>query len=98
MPRNLSTSSRGYGSAYQRARKAILGPAGNGSLPFDPPCHWRHPGCAGIAVTADHEPPMEVTGVPHLNLVPACKPCNYGRRKQYLRPARRITAQPSRAW
>ncbi len=78
MPRNLSSSRRGYGVGYRRARAAILGPAGNGDLPTDPPCHWRGPRCTGVATTGDHDPPLEVTGYHHLNLVPACEPCNYG--------------------
>lgn len=76
------TSQRGYGHAYQRARAALL--AGS------PKCHW----CPAPATTADHEPPIEVAGGPHLQLVPACQKCNYGRRTKYLnRPAK-----PSRAW
>lgn len=75
MPRNVSSNRRGYGSGYQRARRAILGPAGNGDLPTDPACHW---GCGRTATTADHDPPLEVVGYHHLNLVPACGPCNFG--------------------
>lgn len=93
MPRSgASSTRRGYGQAYRMARKAILGPAGGGELPFDPPCHWRFPRCTGIATTADHEPPMEQVGHAHLNLVPACAPCNYGRRNH------RPSAPPSREW
>ena len=81
MPRPGSSSHRGYGAAYRRARAALL--AGG------PPCHW----CGAPATTADHEPPIQVAGRPHLNLVPACAPCNYGRR-----PAQPTSAPPSRDW
>lgn len=88
MPKRGRTAERGYGSKYRRARAAILGPAGNGVLPFDPPCHW----CGATATTGDHEPPLEDVGYPHLNLVPACGPCNFGRK----RTQRHST--PSRSW
>lgn len=92
MPR-LGSAARGYGAAHRRARRAILGPAGGGDLPFDPPCHWRGPRCTGVATTADHDPPLATTGRPHQELVPSCGPCNFGRR-----PAKRPTATPSRSW
>ncbi len=95
MRRNVSSTRRGYGAAYRRARAAILGPSGGGLLPFDPPCHWKGPNCAGIAMTADHEPPMEAVGRPHLNLVPSCAPCNYGRRHRLDKPP---SPGPSREW
>ncbi len=82
MPRLGSSTRRGYGVAYRRARAALL--AGN------PLCHWCR---AQPATTADHDPPMAVTGHPHLRLVPACEKCNYGRR-----PNRARTAEPSREW
>ncbi|MEJ7763872.1 MAG: hypothetical protein WKF86_00085 [Acidimicrobiales bacterium] len=62
-----TTTQRGYGWAYQQARARLLA--------THPSCHW----CGRPATTADHEPPMHVVGYPHLNLVPACGPCNYGR-------------------
>lgn len=83
MPRNVASNRRGYGQAYRRARAALL--ANN------PPCHW----CGQPATTADHEPPMEVCGYEHLNLVPACARCNYGRRNKALKPA---AVTPSRNW
>ena len=86
MPKRGKTSERGYGSAYRRARARLL--EGN------PPCHWQGPNCTGVATTADHEPPMEVCGYRHLNLVPACGPCNFGRKQNPL--PRRTT--PSRSW
>lgn len=70
MPKPGTRQVRGYGPAYQRARAALL--AGN------PRCHW----CGAAATTADHEPPLEVVGHPHLSLVPACGPCNFGRRRR----------------
>lgn len=95
MPRNVSSNRRGYGAGYQRARRAILGPSGNGNLPHDPPCHWRGPRCTGVATTGDHDPPLvEVAGYHHLNLVPSCAPCNYGH-------ANRVVVRypaASRAW
>lgn len=79
MPKPGSSARRGYGSVYRKARAAILGPSGNGNLPADPQCHWwPRPGCTRVATTADHVPPIEVAGMAHLNLVPACKPCNDG--------------------
>lgn len=80
MPKRGKTSARGYGSAYRRARARLLAD--------NPPCHW----CGKPATTADHEPPMDVVGYPHLNLVPACGPCNFGR----TRALRHST--PSRSW
>ncbi|MDQ3573669.1 MAG: hypothetical protein M3404_01910 [Actinomycetota bacterium] len=71
--------------AYQRERARIL--AGN------PLCHW---GCGRLATTADHEPPLEVTGHPHLNLVPACIKCNVERR--YYPPPAMAASTPSREW
>lgn len=68
MPKPGTRQQRGYGRAYQVARKALLA--------TNPPCHW----CGRPATTADHEPPMHVVGHPHLNLVPACRRCNFGRR------------------
>jgi len=82
MPKSGRTAERGYGSPYRRARRALLADY--------PPCHW----CGKPATTADHEPPMDVCGYAHLNLVPACKKCNYGRRNRAK--ARHFT--PSRAW
>lgn len=65
-----STTERGYGWQYQQARERLLR--------NNPRCHW----CGAPATTADHVPPMAVAG-PHLNLVPACGPCNYGRRNGF---------------
>lgn len=77
-------SSPTYGAVYRRARAALL--AGN------PPCHW----CGKPATTADHEPPVSVAGAGHLLLVPACAPCNYGRRSSTPKPG--LSAKPSRNW
>ena len=76
-----------YGPAYKRARAALL--AGN------PPCWW----CGRPATTADHEPPLHRSPGPHLNLVPACAKCNYGRHA----PGRELVGEhgpygPSREW
>jgi hypothetical protein len=81
MPKSGKTAARGYGSAYRKARAALL--QGN------PPCHW----CGKPATTADHEPPIHVVGHPHLSLVPACGPCNFGRRGGETRHS-----TPSRPW
>lgn len=67
MPRRGTRTERGYGLAYQKARAYLL--MGN------PSCYW----CGAPATTADHEPPLAEVGRPHLNLVPACKKCNFGR-------------------
>lgn len=77
-----------YGWAYQRARERLLAD--------NPRCHWQGPKCLGIATTADHEPPVEIAG-PHLNLVPACGPCNYGRRGKAPERAHAYPG-PSRSW
>jgi hypothetical protein len=81
VPRPGSSTRRGYGAAYRRARAALL--------ESNPACHW----CGAPATTADHEPPIAVAGQAHLQLVPACAPCNYGRR-----PERGTSAPPSRDW
>lgn len=66
-----------YGEAYRRERKRIL--AGS------PMCVW----CGErVATTADHEPPLYLAG-PHLNLVPACAPCNYSRNNRSSRTNQR---------
>jgi len=89
-----------YGRSYVRARAAILGPSGKGSLSADVACHWlgtpdASPRCTGIATTADHEPPLEQGGS-HDRMVPSCEPCNYGRR---LRKSPSTTYPgPSREW
>jgi len=81
------TTERGYGWSYQLARARLL--AGH------PPCHWcALKGIVTAATTADHEPPISVVGHPHLSLVPACGPCNYGRRAA----ARVAPLGPSRDW
>lgn len=67
MPSSGRTAARGYGNSYRRARALLL--AGR------PKCHW----CGAEATTADHYPPIEVVGHPHLSILPACKPCNFGR-------------------
>ena len=79
------TTLRGYGWAYQRRRAEILA--------SKPLCHW---GCGRPATTADHEPPISVVGHPHLNLVPACRPCNFSRR--WNPPPAIRTSTPSREW
>jgi len=81
-----STTQRGYGWAYQQARARLL--IGN------PPCHW----CGAAATTADHEPPMHVVGHPHLQLVPACAPCNLGRRSGPPKPKSSRVSTRSRVW
>lgn len=82
MPRQGTTAQRGYGHAYQVARRALLA--------SNPPCHW----CGAPATTADHEPPIVEVGHPHLNLVPACRPCNLGRRGGVSN----AVARPSGVW
>lgn len=77
-----TTTERGYGWRYQKARRALLA--------SNPMCHWCK---VKPATTADHEPPMHVVGGPHLMLVPSCGPCNYGRRQKV-----RTSAPPSRDW
>lgn len=72
-----------YGKAYKAARKTLLA--------SNPPCHW----CGAPATTADHEPPIAVVGRPHLQLVPACAKCNYGRQSRPLKP---YQPKPSREW
>lgn len=80
MPRKASATQRGYGWAYQKARARLLA--------SNPPCHW----CGAPATTADHLPPIEEVGHPHLSLVPACGPCNFGhkakRASRYPGPSR----------
>jgi len=93
MPRPGSSYQRGYGRRYQNARARILGPAGNGLLSADPPCEVRGPRCTVVATTADHDPPL-VEGGFHLNLRPACKPCNFG----HAGTVAATSAPPSRAW
>lgn len=63
MPAKGSTTQRGYGYAYQQARKRLLAD--------NPKCAW----CGNPATTADHDPPLAEVGHPHLNLVPACRSC-----------------------
>jgi hypothetical protein len=93
MPRPGTTYERGYDHRYKRVRASILGPSGNGDLPTDPPCSIRGARCTGTATTADHDPPLEEAGF-HLNLRPACGPCNYG-----WRAGRRRSYPPaSRSW
>jgi ribosomal protein S27AE len=69
---------RAYNRAYQLARERLLA--------SNPPCAW----CGAPATTADHDPPVAEAG-PHLNLVPACARCNFGR-------VRKDRTSPSRAW
>jgi hypothetical protein len=78
MPKPVSN----YGRRYREARARLL--AGN------PPCWW----CGKPATTADHVPSIKEAGRPHLNLVPACAPCNYGRRPL----EERTYPGPSREW
>lgn len=62
-----------------------------------PPCHWcALKGIVTPATTADHEPPLEVVGHPHYNLVPACAPCNYGRGNDARQAD--VPCPPSRVW
>ena len=82
------TQTHPYGWAYQQARARLLADS--------PPCHWQGPRCTGVATTADHEPPIEIAG-PHLNLVPACQTCNYGRRGRTPERANAYPG-PSREW
>ena len=74
-----TTTERGYGWEYQQARARLLADG--------PACHW----CGVRATTADHVPPLgrwptrsTWTGV----LVPACGPCNFGRRGGRPKPRR----------
>jgi len=82
MSRAGNTTQRGYGRRYQQARKALLA--------SNPLCHW---GCGRPATTADHQPPIQVVGHPHLNLVPSCGKHNFGRRDESP-----VVVPPSRAW
>lgn len=74
-----------YDRRYQQARAALLANR--------PPCHW----CGAEATTADHEPPIEIVGYNHLQLVPACARCNYGRR-QARKPPIPFVPPASREW
>jgi len=74
-----------YGRRYRKVRAMLL--AGS------PPCHW----CGAPATTADHEPPLELVGRPHFQLVPACAKCNFGRGNDVGRFAKRQVG-PSRDW
>lgn len=83
----LTTTARGYGASYQRARAALLASR--------PRCHW----CGATATTADHEPPLHTVGNPLAwrgRLLPACGPCNFGRRVGLPRRVQRPTR--SRKW
>jgi hypothetical protein len=85
VPRPGSKKQRGYGIAYEHARAALLA--------NHPPCHWcALRGKTVRATTADHVPSIKEAGGPHLNLVPACGPCNFGRSNSKAPPA------PSRVW
>lgn len=84
MPKGGTRQQRGYGRAYQAARARLL--AG------EPDCVWcAAKGVKRKATTADHVPSLAEVGHPHLSIVPACGPCNFGRRH----PA---PASPSREW
>ena len=87
MPKPGTRQARGYGEPYQRKRRALLA--------SNPPCCW----CGAPATTADHYPPQEIVG-PHLNLLPACGPCNFGKRalKAWKAAQRAAGAAPSRRW
>lgn len=75
-----------YGHRYRQARALLLA--------TNPDCHWcAQRGVKTVATTADHEPPIHEVGTAHLNLVPACARCNYGRKQREQK-----TASPSREW
>ena len=90
-----TTSERGYGHRYQVARAALL--RGN------PLCEWCR---ARPATTADHDPPLEAVAEAWMwkgRLVPACGPCNLGRRGRRPEPGpepgRPVAERPrSRVW
>lgn len=70
-PQPKTTTERGYGWAYQQARDRLLR--------SNRTCHW----CGARATTADHDPPLMTAPDPSSwrgVLVPACGPCNFGRR------------------
>jgi 5-methylcytosine-specific restriction endonuclease McrA len=85
VPRPGSKNQRGYDVAYQHARAALLA--------NHPACYWcARRGKTVPATTADHVPSIKEVGHPHLNLVPACGPCNFGRSNSKAPPP------PSRVW
>ena len=69
-----SFSARGYDATYRAARKQLLATATN--------CHWCGTpiGNGAATATADHDPPLH-DGGSHDQMVAACAPCNYGRRR-----------------
>jgi hypothetical protein len=67
-------SAKAYGRAYQRARAALLAD--------NPTCHW----CGAPADTADHLVPVSVQA--SLELVPACRACNFRRHTSLGPPPR----------
>lgn len=80
-----------YGWEYQKARARLLKDR--------PMCHWcLLEGRQRPATTADHEPSIEEVGHPHLSLVPACGPCNYGRSNRKRRVNETPRGTPSREW
>jgi len=77
-----SSTARGYGADYRRARRQLL--------ENNPSCWW----CGRPATTADHDPPLSSARSPAEwigRLVPACARCNYGRRG-------RSSSNDSRSW
>lgn len=65
-----TTSSRGYGTAWQRLSKAVL--ARDGQV-----CRY----CGGKATTTDHLIPKSKGGTDAMsNLVACCQPCNSGKK------------------
>jgi hypothetical protein len=72
-----TTTERGYGAAYQRARRQLLATA--------IACHW----CgleftAASPATADHDPPLARGGTER-QMVASCGPCNSRRGGQLRR-------------
>ena len=69
--RRRGSTARGYGAAYQAARRALLAAA---------PVCWL-PDCDQPATTADHQPPLRSFASPELwrgELRPACRRHNDG--------------------
>lgn len=72
--RRGTPAERGYDAEYIRNRRIVLATGD--------PCHW----CGAPAQTADHLLPLSRGGTSDLdNLVPSCKPCNYGRGNRMAR-------------
>jgi hypothetical protein len=76
-------STKAYGTAYKKARAALL--------TDNPPCHW----CGAPADTADHLVPVSIRQ--SLDLVPACRACNFRRHTRLGPPPQLGTEASTRA-